>query len=84
MQQNFTFFPKDVCCRAIYIELDGNRIKHVSFTGGCSGCLQGIAAMVTGEKAEDVIERLGGIECNNRETSCPDQLALALKEMLAS
>lgn len=84
MQQKFTFLPKDVCCRAIYIELEDDKIAHVSFTGGCSGSLQGLAAMITGERVEDVIERLVGIDCNNRGTSCPDQFAIALKEMLAS
>jgi uncharacterized protein (TIGR03905 family) len=57
-------------------------IKSVQFIGGCNGNTQGIAALVAGQKAEDVISRLEGIRCGGRPTSCPDQLAKALKEFL--
>ena len=68
---------------AIEVEIDDNHvIKNVQFVGGCNGNTQGIAALVAGQKAEDVIERLEGIRCGARPTSCPDQLSKALKELL--
>ena len=68
---------------AIEVEVDDNHvIKNVQFVGGCNGNTQGIAALVAGQKAEDVIERLEGIRCGGRPTSCPDQLSKALKELL--
>jgi uncharacterized protein (TIGR03905 family) len=71
------------CSMAIEIDVDDNRvIKSVQFIGGCNGNTQGIAALVAGQKAEDVISRLEGIRCGGRPTSCPDQLAKALKEFL--
>ena len=71
------------CSMAIEVEIDDNHvIKNVQFVGGCNGNTQGIAALVAGQKAEDVIERLEGIRCGARPTSCPDQLSKALKELL--
>lgn len=70
------------CSTAIQLELDGDTIKSVSFTGGCNGNLKGISSLVIGMKAQDAIERLKGIRCGFKPTSCPDQLALALEEML--
>ena len=72
------YIPKGVCSQAIDIELDGNIIKHVQFTGGCHGNLQGIARLVEGMKAEDAIAKIRGIRCGFKSTSCPDQLANAL------
>nr|WP_233452792.1 TIGR03905 family TSCPD domain-containing protein [Caproicibacter fermentans] len=60
------------------IDLDGDTIRSVKITGGCSGNLQGICALVQGQKAEDVIRLLQGIRCGLKPTSCPDQLAKAL------
>ena len=76
------YIPKGVCSQAIDIELDGNIIKHVQFTGGCHGNLQGIARLVEGMKAEDAIAKIRGIRCGFKSTSCPDQLANALEEAL--
>ena len=70
--------PTGVCSKEINIELDGDVIKSVKFTGGCSGNTQGVAALVAGMKVSDAISRLEGI----RETSCPDQLAKALKQAI--
>ena len=71
------------CSMALEVEVDDNHvIKNVQFVGGCNGNTQGIAALVAGQKAEDVIERLEGIRCGGRPTSCPDQLSKALKELL--
>ena len=64
------------------IELEEGIIRNVSFTGGCSGNTQGIEALVRGMKAEDAIARLEGIDCHGKGTSCPDQLAKALKTAL--
>lgn len=68
----------------IEIELDGDIIRDVVFTGGCNGNLSGISKLIKGMKAEDVIERLEGTTCGTNSTSCPDQLSKALKEALVS
>ena len=70
---------KGVCSQAIQFEQDGDTIKHVNFIGGCSGNTQGVARLVEGMKAADAIAKLEGIKCGPRPTSCPDQLAKALK-----
>lgn len=76
------YIPKGVCSQAIDIELDGDIIKHVQFTGGCHGNLQGIARLVEGMNAHDVITKIRGIRCGFKSTSCPDQLANALEAAL--
>ncbi|SFT46786.1 uncharacterized protein TIGR03905 [Lachnospiraceae bacterium XBD2001] len=73
---------KGTCSRAIQFEVDGDTIQSVQFVGGCDGNTQGVAALVKGMKVEDAIARLEGIDCRGRGTSCPDQLAKALKEYL--
>lgn len=70
-----------VCSRQIDIETDGEVIRQVRYTGGCSGNTQGVAALVAGMKIDEAIARLEGIDCNGRGTSCPDQLARALKQL---
>ncbi|MBQ1212282.1 MAG: TIGR03905 family TSCPD domain-containing protein [Clostridia bacterium] len=78
-----TYQTNGVCSRQIDIELDDNNvITACRYTGGCHGNTQGVAALVIGMTAEDAIKRLSGIRCGMRNTSCPDQLARALKEML--
>ena len=72
-----------VCYSMIHVELDGDKIKDVDFVGGCNGNLQGISSLVKGMKVEDAIERLDGIKCGSKATSCPDQLAKALREAIA-
>lgn len=72
-----------VCSSMIHVELDGDKIKDVNFVGGCNGNLQGISSLVKGMKVEDAIERLDGIKCGSKATSCPDQLAKALREAIA-
>ena len=72
------------CSRAIDIELDENNvIRKVAFDGGCNGNTKGVAALVQGMKADEVIGRLENIRCGLKPTSCPDQLAKALKEITA-
>ncbi len=76
----FTYRTKGVCSRSIDIEIEDNILKSVSYYGGCNGNLKGISALVEGMKVEDVIEKLKDIKCGFKDTSCPAQLALALKE----
>jgi uncharacterized protein (TIGR03905 family) len=77
-----TYKTRGTCSRAINFEVDGDRIKSVQFVGGCSGNTQGIAKLVQGMDVNDAIARLQGIDCNGRGTSCPDQLATALKSYM--
>lgn len=70
-----------VCSVQIDIELEGDVIKRVQYTNGCHGNTQGLSALCVGMKKEDVIARLDGIDCKGRGTSCPDQLARALKQL---
>ena len=82
MADKFTFYPEGVCSMMIEIELDGDTIKDVVFTGGCNGNLSGISKLIKGMKAEDVIEKLEGTKCGFKDTSCPDQLSKALRQAL--
>lgn len=74
-----TYKTQGVCSQAINFEIEDGIITSVKFIGGCSGNTQGVAALVTGMKVEDAISKLEGIRCGMRPTSCPDQLAKALK-----
>ena len=78
----YTYKPKGVCSRKMRIELEDGVIKHVEIEGGCSGNLQGISHLVEGMTAKEAIERMKGIKCGFKSTSCPDQLAIALTEAL--
>jgi uncharacterized protein (TIGR03905 family) len=77
--KTITYTPTGVCSRKIEIDIDDGIITRVQFTGGCNGNTKGVSALAVGMKVEDVIERLEGLDCNGRGTSCPDQLAKALK-----
>lgn len=68
-----------VCSREIHFELDGDTIKSVEFIGGCDGNTTGICQLVVGMKVNDVIKKLEGVRCGFKPTSCPDQLAKALR-----
>lgn len=72
--------PQGVCSRQIIIDVEDGIINQVKFVGGCSGNTQGVGALAKGMKVEDVITRLEGIRCGSKPTSCPAQLAKALKE----
>ena len=74
---------KGVCSQAIEVESDGDTVKSVQVVGGCNGNTKGIAQLVAGMKVDDVIARLEGTTCGFKPTSCPDQLAKALKEIKA-
>ena len=75
------FKTSGVCSRAINIEVENGIVTHVEFEGGCSGNTKGVAALVEGMKVETAIEKLSGIKCGFKQTSCPDQLAKALTEI---
>ncbi len=77
----FSYKTNGVCSRNILIEVEDGIVKSVRFEGGCNGNTKGIAALAVGMKVEDVIERLENIKCGFKNTSCPDQLAKALKSM---
>ena len=77
--EQFVYKTKGVCSREIVIQLDGDVIAEAKFVGGCSGNTQGISALVKGMTVKDAIARLEGIRCGFKSTSCPDQLAEALK-----
>lgn len=75
----YQYLTTGTCSRIIDFEVENGIVKDVVFTGGCHGNLQGIGALVKGMKVEDVISKLEGIRCREKPTSCPDQLAQALK-----
>lgn len=79
---HYKYKAQGICARNIDIELDGNIIRDVHFDGGCDGNHNGISAIIKGMRAEDVIEKFSGIRCGFKNTSCPDQLARALKVAL--
>ena len=82
MIRRHTFGPTGTCSQRIDLALEEGIIREVAFTGGCHGNTQGIAALVRGMRASEAIERLAGIDCRGRGTSCPDQLAKALRRAL--
>ena len=80
--KTYTFQPRGVCSREMQVDLDDQGvIQALRVTGGCHGNLQGISKLVEGMKVEDVVARLEGIRCGMKSTSCPDQLAKALKTL---
>ena len=79
----YTYYPKGTCSKQMEVDLEDGVIKDVRVLGGCNGNLQGISALVKGMKPEEAISRLKGIRCGFKPTSCPDQLAHALEEMIA-
>lgn len=78
----YTYTPKGVCSRQINLEVENGIVTKLEVIGGCNGNLQGISKLVQGMKVEEVIKRLKGIDCNSKGTSCPDQIARALEEMI--
>jgi uncharacterized protein (TIGR03905 family) len=77
----YTYNTHGVCSRQIEFEVEDGIVKNVKFFGGCNGNLQGIGRLVEGMEIDEVIEKLEGVNCNGKGTSCPDQLAKALKEV---
>ncbi len=78
-----SYKTQGTCSRMINVELDGDIIKKVEFIGGCPGNVMGLTKLVEGRPVQDIINRVEGITCGFKPTSCPDQLAKALKEALA-
>ena len=78
----YTYRTSGVCSRAISFELEDGKLHNVRFQGGCAGNTAGIAALVEGMNADEVTERLAGIRCGFKPTSCPDQLAKAVRAAL--
>ena len=79
---NYTYRPKGTCSQAIQFEIEDNKVHNVQFIGGCSGNTQGVARLIEGMDVDEAISRMDGIRCGMRPTSCPDQLANALKQAL--
>ena len=79
----YQYSTRGTCSREILFEIEDGKLKNVQYIGGCNGNLKGIGALVEGMNAEDVIARLEGTTCGGKSTSCPDQLAQALKQALA-
>ena len=77
----FNYQPKGVCARQMTFEVEDGIVKSLQVQGGCHGNLEGISKLVVGMKVEDVIARLEGIRCGFKSTSCPDQMAQALKTL---
>ncbi|MEG1442470.1 MAG: TIGR03905 family TSCPD domain-containing protein [Oscillospiraceae bacterium] len=80
--ENYIYKPKGVCTRQISFDTDGKIVENVNFTGGCNGNTSGISRLVQGMDIKRVIELLGDVDCNGKGTSCPAQLAKALKEVI--
>ena len=80
----YTYQTKGTCSREIIFDIEDGKIMNVEFIGGCNGNLKGISSLVKGMDIDDVITRLEGTTCGMKATSCPDQLATALKEAKAS
>ena len=79
----FAYRPRGVCSQLMEFEVEDDKIVSLSVTGGCNGNLKGIASLVKGMPVQEVIDRLEGVRCNAKQTSCPDQIAQALKSYLA-
>ena len=81
MAKHIEYTTKGVCSRKILVDTEDGVITDCKFVGGCAGNTQGVAALVIGMKVEDAINKIKGIKCGFKGTSCPDQLAIALEEM---
>lgn len=81
--KKIAYMTKGTCSQVIEVSGENGCIIDVKFYGGCHGNLQGISRLVEGMKYEDVIERLNGISCNGKPTSCPDQLCRAIEQLMA-
>lgn len=77
----YEYTPRGVCSRKMILEVEDGVITDLKVEGGCNGNLQGISSLVKGMKIDEVIERLSGIRCGSKPTSCPAQLAEVLKQI---
>lgn len=78
----YSYRPSGVCSREFIFDIENDIIKSMKVVGGCSGNLQGISSLLVGMNINDVVNRVKGIKCGMRSTSCPDQIALALKKYI--
>ncbi len=79
----FKYKTQGTCSNTILFEIEDNKVHNVQFVGGCSGNTQGVSRLIEGMDVNEAISRIEGIQCGPRPTSCPDQLACALKKALA-
>ena len=77
------YFPRGVCPMKLEFELDGDKVKNIVFTGGCNGNLKAIASLVDGWTVDEITEKLAGNTCGFKNTSCADQLTIAINQALA-
>ena len=84
MTQTLKFDLDQVCSSQVTIELEGEVVRRAHFEGGCEGNLQGLCNLMCGMKVSDIVQRLKGIDCDGKGTSCPDQLAHALEKQKLS
>lgn len=82
MNMQYEYKTKGTCSRAILFDIEEGKLRNVQYIGGCNGNLKGIGALVEGMDVQEAISRLEGIKCGMKNTSCPDQLAQALKETM--
>lgn len=75
----YIYEPEGVCSREMIFEIEGDVVTGLEVIGGCHGNLQGIAKLITGMKIDDIIAKIKGIKCGFKDTSCPDQIAIALE-----
>lgn len=80
--KHYEYITKGVCSRKIDFDIENGILKNVRFVGGCNGNTQGICKLVEGMEAVEVANRLKGLNCNGRGTSCPDQLAIAISKAI--
>ena len=78
----YEYRPKGVCSMRITFDIEEGLVHNVQFTGGCNGNLQGISKLVEGRRAEEIVSAIEGIKCGFKNTTCPDQQAKALKEVM--
>ena len=76
----YTYTPRGTCSRKMVVDVENDIIRDVKIEGGCNGNLQGISNLVKGMKVQDAIDKMKGIKCGFKPTSCPDQLAIALEQ----
>ena len=74
------YYPKGVCSRKMTVDVENGVVNNVEIVGGCNGNIQALCRLVKGMKVEDAVSKLSGIRCGFKPTSCPDQLAVALKQ----
>ena len=79
---HYEYKTKGTCSQKIVFDIEDGKVKNVEFISGCNGNLQGIGRLVEGMDVQEVIDRIGGIRCGMKPTSCPDQLATALRQAM--